>query len=86
MARERDLNDEHLRILLAARDERLRENEHGRYVIDGAGPTLRPARREREQLQRWGLLEWRLGSGTVSAVWLSAAGAAALRQKEKTDV
>jgi hypothetical protein len=41
------LNDEHLRILAAVRDGRLRVNEHGRYVIDGAS---RPRRREREHL------------------------------------
>lgn len=50
------LTDEHRRILRAADERRLRTNKHGRYVIDG---DVRPVRQVREQLQRWGLLDWR---------------------------
>jgi hypothetical protein len=52
----RDLNDEHLRILRAADQDLLAINAAGRYEITG---DKRPARREREQLQQWGLLGWK---------------------------
>lgn len=51
----RVLNAEHLRILRAAAIGGLYINEVRRYVIVGGA---RPARREREQLQEWGLLDW----------------------------
>lgn len=47
------LSDEQFRILKAAADGRLKLNEHFSYIIEG---EARPDRREREKLQKRGLL------------------------------
>jgi hypothetical protein len=49
------MTPEERRILWAAREGRLRINRHWRYVIEG---EPRPARKDRENLQRQGFLGW----------------------------
>jgi hypothetical protein len=60
-----ELNDEQRRILRAAREGRLRVNEHGRYIILN---EKRPSRREREQLlyERHAITWPRRGDNRVS--------------------
>lgn len=69
------LTDEQKRIMLAALRRQLYENESGRWIIAGAA---RPDRRERERLQKRGLLTWVSDEG-FNFLTPSAAGSALLR-------
>lgn len=68
---------EEMRILRAARDGRLRLNEHGRYVIDG---EPRPSRKERERLLRYDWI-YRV-AGRNCPVEITATGRGALDNLE----
>lgn len=79
-----DLTDEERRILIATRDGRLSQNEHGRYVIDG---EPRPERKARERVMRMGWVGWRythrktVGRIPVGeyTIYLTAKGESALK-------
>lgn len=72
-------HDEILRQLRAARDGRYRQNEKGRYVIDG---EARPVRRVREKLLREQWVTWLFSRRSTVGLKLTTEGTEALKLME----